>query len=152
MKYIKLLSAIALPCLMAAAQTPSPAQAEALVKEAVVFAKQNGLDKLIAETNRGGGKYHVNSGSELYIFIYDQQGVVKAIGFNPGALVGKDRIDAKDPDGKMFIREIINVAKAKGKGWVNYKYTNPTNNKVEQKTSYVEMLGGVIVGAGIYKN
>jgi cytochrome c len=142
----------ALPCMVAAAQSPTPAQAEALVKQAVAFAAQNGLDKLIAETNQGTGKFHVASGGELYIFIYDLDGVVKAIGYNTAALVGKNRIDMKDPDGKMVIRELIAVAKGKGKGWVNYKYPNPVNNKVEEKTSYVELASGVIIGSGVYKD
>jgi signal transduction histidine kinase len=141
-----------LPCVMASAQAPNAAQAEALVKQAVAFAKQNGMDKLIQETNQGSGKFHVAAGSELYIFIYDQQGVVKAIGYNTAALVGKSRIDMKDPDGKMVIRELINVAKTKGSGWVDYKYPDPTDNKVKQKTSYVELSDGLIIGSGVYKN
>jgi signal transduction histidine kinase len=137
---------------MASAQAPTQAQAEALVHQAVAFAKQNGVDKLIQETNQGSGKFHVASGNSLYIFIYDQQGVVKAIGYNTGALVGKNRIDMKDPDGKMVIQELISIAKTKGKGWVDYKYPDPTDNKVKQKTSYVEMHEGLVIGSGIYKN
>lgn len=152
MNYAKLFGAVMLPCVMASAQAPNAAQAEALVKQAVAFAKQNGMDKLIQETNQGSGKFHVAAGSELYIFIYDQQGVVKAIGYNTAALVGKSRIDMKDPDGKMVIRELINVAKTKGSGWVDYKYPDPTDNKVKQKTSYVELSDGLIIGSGVYKN
>jgi len=152
MNYIKLLGAIALPYMMAGAQAPTPAQAEALVKQAVAFAKQNGVEKLLQETNQGSGKFHVSSGSALYIFIYDDQGVVKAIGFNTGALVGKNRIDTKDPDGKLFVREFVRIAKTKGKGWVDYKYPDPTTNKVKEKTSYVESYEGLAIGCGIYKN
>lgn len=152
MNHAKLFGAVLLPCVMASAQAPNAAQAEALVKQAVAFAKQNGIDKLIQETNQGSGKFHVAAGSELYIFIYDQQGVVKAIGYNTAALVGKSRIDMKDPDGKMVIRELINVAKTKGSGWVDYKYPDPTDNKVKQKTSYVELSDGLVIGSGVYKN
>ena len=152
MNHAKLFGAVLLPCVMASAQAPNAAQAEALVKQAVAFAKQNGIDKLIQETNQGSGKFHVAAGSELYIFIYNQQGVVKAIGYNTAALVGKSRIDMKDPDGKMVIRELINVAKTKGSGWVDYKYPDPTDNKVKQKTSYVELSDGLVIGSGVYKN
>ena len=152
MKVAKVFGALVLSCLMASAQSHTPAQAEALVKQAVAFAKQNGIDKLCQETNQATGKFHVASGGDLYIFVYDDQGTVKAIGFNTGALVGKNRIDAKDPDGKFFIREIVNIAKTKAKGWVDYKYPNPASNKIEKKTSYVESYEGLAVGCGIYKN
>jgi len=78
--------------------------------------------------------------------------VVKAIGYNTAALVGKNRIDLKDPDGVMIVRELINVAENKGKGWVDYKYPNPTTNLNEQKTSYLEFYEGAIIGSGVYKD
>jgi len=127
-----------------------PAKAKALVKEAVVFANKNGKEALLKETNGGQGRFHVKGGDQLYIFIYDMTGVCLGIGFQ-GNLVGVNRLQAKDPDGKYFLQEILQTAKAKGSGWVDYKYTNPTNMKIEQKTSYVEYLDGWVVGCGIYK-
>jgi len=138
---------VLLPALAAPAQS-TPAQAENLVKRAVVYAKANGMEKLIKETNQG--VFHVGSGSELYIFIYDMQGVVKAIGFNTQELVGKNRWDLKDPDGKFIVREIVETSK-KGGGWVDYKYPNPLSGKMEMKTSYVVPCEGLIIGAGTYK-
>jgi signal transduction histidine kinase len=151
MRYPSLILSMLLPCSVAFAQRPTSAQAVALVKQAVAFAKQNGLAKLIQETNQETGKFHVATGGELYIFIYDERGVVKAIGFNTAALVGKNRIDLKDPDGVMIIRELINVAQNRGKGWVDYKYPNPTTNQNEFKTSYLEFYEGAIIGSGVYK-
>ncbi|BDU75512.1 cache domain-containing protein [Mesoterricola sediminis] len=139
---------VLLPALAAPAQS-TPAQAETLVKRAVAYAKANGMEKLIKETNQG--VFHVGSGSELYIFIYDLNGVVKAIGYNTQELVGKNRWDLKDPDGKFIIREFVSLAKAKGSGWVDYKYPNPLSGKMEQKTSYIVLCDGLIVGAGTYK-
>jgi signal transduction histidine kinase len=152
MNVAKLALVAGLPCLLAPAQTPTSAQAVALVKQAVAYAKQNGMAKLIEETNSPKGKFHVASGKELYIFIYNDRGVVKAIGFNTEALVGVNRIDLKDPDGVMFIREIIDVAQTKGKGWVDYKYPNPTTNAIDQKTSYLEFYEDMIIGSGVYKD
>jgi len=138
---------VLLPALAAPAQS-TPAQAENLVKRAVAYAKANGMDKLIKETNQG--IFHVGSGSELYIFIYDMQGVVKAIGFNTQELVGKNRWDLKDPDGKYIVRELLEIAK-KGGGWVDYKYPNPLSGKMEHKTSYAVLCDGLMVGSGTYK-
>ena len=143
-------------CLTAAAvgahaPAPAPAKAEAIVNRAVAYANQNGMDKLIQQTNQANGIFHVGAGSELYLFIYDQQGFVKAIGFNTAALVGKCRMDLKDPDGKMIIQEFIQTAQSKGKGWVDYKYPNPIGNSIESKSSYIVLSKGLILGCGIYK-
>jgi signal transduction histidine kinase len=133
------------------AQTGTPKQAETLVTRAVAYAKQNGMEKLIQQTNQANGIFHVGSGSQLYIFIYDQAGICKAIGYNTQALVGKDRSDLKDSSGFLIIKAFLNTAKTKGKGWVDYKYSNPLTGKEEPKTSYVEACDGLIIGAGIYK-
>jgi hypothetical protein len=84
----KLICSAALPCMFTFAQVPTSTQAVALGKQAVAYAKQNGIAKLIQETNAPNGKFHVATGGELYIFIYDERGVVKAIGYNTAALVG----------------------------------------------------------------
>jgi len=152
MSFYKFAGAFMLPCLMASAQSADAVKAEALVKQAVAFAKANGVEKLLQETNNGSGKFHVAAGSDLYIFIYDDKGTVKAIGYNTGALVGKNRIDMKDPDGKMVIQELLKMTKTKGKGWVDYKYPDPTDNKVKGKSSYVELYEGLTIGSGIYKD
>jgi len=152
MNYVKMLGIALLPGVLAFAQTASPADAAALVKEAVAFAKVNGIAKLIQETNQPKGKFHVASGNELYIFIYNDRGTVKAIGYNTEALVGVNRINLRDPDGFPFIQEIINVAQNKGKGWVDYKYPNPVTSKIEQKTSYLEFYEDHIIGSGCYKD
>jgi cytochrome c len=50
-------------------------------------------------------------------------------------LIGKKLLDLKDQDGKYLIREMIGIASGPGSGWVNYKWPNPINNKIEDKTS-----------------
>jgi cytochrome c len=126
------------------------AKAQSLVNEAVAFAKKNGKEALLKETNNGQGRFHVKGGDDLYIFIYDSKGVCLGIGFQ-GNLVGVNRINVKDPDGKFIIQELLETAKTKGSGWVDYKYPNPKSGKIDQKTSYVEFLDGWTIGCGIYK-
>jgi len=87
----------------------------------------------------------------MYLFVYDQAGICKAIGFNSVELVGKDRSGLKDPDGKMIVKDMLALGKAKGKGWVDYKYPDPVSGKMLAKTSYVEMHEGLLFGCGIYK-
>jgi cytochrome c len=87
---------------------------------------------------------------DLYPFIYDMDGTNVAHGANP-AVVGKNLIGLKDQDGKFLIRELIDVAKGPGSGWVDYKWPNPQTNKIEDKSSYVERMGAYVVGVGIYR-
>jgi signal transduction histidine kinase len=146
---------IVVPLLISLALAPLHAQdqkakAQTLVKEAIAFAKKSGKDALIKETNMGTGRFHVKSGDDLYIFIYNTEGICLAIGFQSN-LVGANRIGLKDPDGKFFLKEMIETAKTKGSGWVDYKYPNPKTNQVQDKTSYVEFLDGMVIGCGIYK-
>ena len=96
------------------------AKAQALVKEAIAFERSNGREALLRETNQGSGRFHVKSGDDLYIFVYDLKGTCLAIGFQ-SQLVGVNRWNIRDPDGKFFLQEIIQVAQRKGGGWVDYR-------------------------------
>lgn len=87
---------------------------------------------------------------DLYVFIYDMSGRCVAHGARP-ALIGKNLIDIKDQDGRYLIREMIELAKAPGSGWVDYKWPNPQTNKIEDKSSFVEKMGDYFVGVGVYR-
>jgi len=131
------------------AQTPK-AKAQALVKEAIAFAKKNGKDAFLKEVNTAAGRFHVKSGDDLYIFVYDMQGLCLGMGFQTQA-IGTNRWNLKDPDGKFILQEFIKTVKTGGSGWVDYKFPNPKTNKVEEKTTYVEGMDGWVIGCGVYK-
>jgi len=130
-----------------AADKGTPAEAEALVKKAVAYIKANGKDKAIAEFNNPKGQF---IDRDLYVTVYDMTGKCLAQGQNP-KMVGKDLYDLTDVDGVFIVKERIEMVKSKGKGWQDYKFTNPLTKKVEPKTYYFEKYEDVIVGAGAYK-
>ncbi len=132
---------------LAAAQFGTAAEAEALVKKAVQLIKSEGKEKAFAELNNPKGKF---VDRDLYIFVYDMSGKCVAHGFN-SKMIGKELIEMKDTDGKFFVKERIEIAKTKGKGWQDYKFTDPLTKKIEPKTAYVERLDDLIVGCGVYK-
>ena len=136
---------------MASTPTYTPAQAERIVKSAIAYADKNGIDNLLLQTNLPHGTFHVGTGSELYLFVYDQKGVAKANGYETN-LVGTSRWDVQDADGKYQVREFIKLAKSKGSGWVDYKYSNPITRKVEHKATYVEARENLVFCCGIYKD
>jgi cytochrome c len=130
-----------------AAEFGTPAQAEAMVKKAVAEIKASGKDKAFAEISNPKGKF---IDRDLYVFVYDMTGKCVAHGFNQ-KMIGKDLIEMKDPDGKFYVKERIEIIKSKGKGWQDYKYTNPLSKKIENKTAYLEKVDDLIVGSGAYK-
>src|SRR4030042_6978460 len=109
-------------------------QARAMVKKAIEYYKANGKEKAFKEINNPQGMFVKE---ELYIFVYDLDGACVAHGFN-AKMIGKSLIDAKDADGKLFVKERVMIAQTKGSGWQNYKFTNPITYKIEKKTAYVE--------------
>ena len=130
-----------------AAEFGTAAEAEAMVKKAVALIKVDGKDKAFGEISNPKGKF---VDRDLYIFVYDMSGRCVAHGFNQ-KMIGKDLIEMKDPDGKLYVKERVEIAKTKGKGWQDYKFTNPLSKKLEQKTAYIEKADDLIVGCGVYK-
>ena len=129
-----------------AAEFGTTAEAEAMVKKAVAEIKAAGNDKAFAEISNPKGKF---IDRDLYVFVYDITGKCVAHGFNQ-KMIGKDLVEMKDPDGKFYVKERIEIAKSKGKGWQDYKFRNPTTNQIEPKAMYIERVNDLIVGCGVY--
>ena len=122
------------------------ADAEAMVKKGIAYIKANGKDKALAEFSNPKGQF---VSGELYIFAVDSKGITVAHGAN-AKLIGKNMLDLKDANGKLFMQEIVKVGK-QGNGWVEYKWTNPISSKIEPKIAYVQAEGDLTVVCGIYK-
>ncbi|OHE73120.1 MAG: hypothetical protein A2Y14_00615 [Verrucomicrobia bacterium GWF2_51_19] len=93
---------------------------------------------------------------EFYAFAYDITGTVVCHPHNP-KLIGTNYVDRPDPTGKLFRKEILQIANdpAKGKGWVDYTYTKPGDKKLHKKNTYFERVKGsdgkdYIPACGIY--
>ena len=130
-----------------AADQGTAAEAEAMTKKAVAYIKTHGSAKAAEEFTNG----KLFKDRDLYVSYYELSGVVLGHGANP-KLVGKNLMGLKDPDGKLLIQMITELAKTKGKGWTeSYKFRNPTTEKISEKVIYVERDGETWVGVGIYK-
>ena len=133
-----------------AAEKTTRDDAVALVKKAAAYLKENGKDKAFAEFNKPDGQF---IDRDLYIFAYSVQG--DGLSLANGAnllLVGKSLIDLRDTDGKAIVKNFIEVGNTKaGSGWVDYKWANPLTKAVESKSSYIEKVGDVLLGCGVYK-
>jgi cytochrome c len=131
-----------------AAPEPTEKDAIAMAERAAAFSKANGRDALIRRITVKDPEFVQGS---MYIYMRDfGSGVNLAHPFNQ-SIVGKDLNDVPDTNGKMYRRDIMDVAKKDGKGWVDYMYKNPENNKIEAKSAYVLRSGDVVLVAGIYR-
>jgi signal transduction histidine kinase len=132
-----------------AADHGSAKEAINLVNKAVAYYKTNGQQKAFAAINDKKGPFILK---DLYVFAIDWNGVIVAHGANE-KLINKPTMNLKDSEGKLFMREMVQVAQTKGTGWVDYKWTNPVSKKIEPKSSYVQRIAGkdLLIGCGIYK-
>lgn len=130
-----------------AADHGTPEQAKDMVKKAVQFAKANGKDALLKEVSNSKGKF---VDRDLYISVYDSNGIVLAHGVNP-KLIGKDVSTLNDVDGKFFMKDILSQAKANGKGSTDYKWPHPETKEYQAKTAYYETVDGMVLSCGYYK-
>jgi cytochrome c len=135
-----------------AAEFGTKEKAVAMVKLVQEQFKKDGPEATFkAVSDKSVKEYHDR---DLYPFIYfrdgDKKGLCVAHGARP-ALIGKNLIDLKDQDGKYLVRELADISNGPGSGWFDYKWPNPINNKIEDKTSYVEKMGDYFVGVGVYR-
>ena len=121
--------------------------AVAMVKSAVTFIKAEGPTKAYPEISNKTGKFVKD---DLYVVVYQLDGKVLAHGATQ-KFVGKDMIDAQDVDGKLYVKERVELAAKQPTFWQDYKFVNPVSKKVEPKQMYCEKVDNTAVCAGIYK-
>ncbi len=144
---VALAASLAVPAFAAKDEFGSAKEAEAMVSKAVAHIKTAGVEKAYQDfTGRAAGY----ADRDLYVVVYDLSGKVLAHGLNP-KMVGKDLIDLRDPDGKQFVKERVELARAKAKFWHDYKFTDPVTKKVLPKSTYCERVDTTAVCVGIYK-
>ncbi len=123
----------------------TPLEAKKMVELAEAYIKANGEAKALEEFNKPNGKFQWR---DLYVFAYDLKGVMMA---HPNAkLIGRSLYNEPDTKGKLFRKDIVDLALSRGSGWVDYTYYNPMTRQEEAKITYVQKVGNLIVSCGAY--
>jgi len=126
----------------------SDAVVNKLVNEATQYCKDMGETQCFKVFNDKNGKFTKGA---LYIFVIRYDGVIRAHGSNV-KLIGKNLMKVKDAAGNMLIQELISIAKNKGEGWFDYKWSHPKTKKTAPKRSFVKAIGNnSLIGSGYYK-
>ena len=129
------------------ATAASKDEAVAMVKKAVSAIKAEGPGKAYPEISNPSGKFVEG---DLYIVVYGLDGMVLAHGAD-AKRVGTNQLGDKDPDGKAFVKERVDLAATHPSFWQSYKFMNPVTHKVEPKNMYCERLDQTVVCGGVYQ-
>ena len=121
--------------------------AVALVRQGVAHVRAVGKRRACDDFDDAKGAFVFG---EYYISAFDVNGVRVANGSDPASR-GENIRDIRDADGKQHVLAIIGKARGRGKGWEDYKWTNPVTKRIEPKSVYFELVDDVIVTCGIYR-
>ncbi len=123
-------------------------EAVQMVNSAIDYIKKNGTEKAFKYFSQPNNEFHKK---DLYIFAYDMNGTNVAHGAQP-ALVGKNLMQTKTPDGKYLIKEMAAGVSSKNEMWIDYKWPHPQTKKIEEKSAYIKKIPNFngFLGSGIY--
>jgi cytochrome c len=119
--------------------------AKELLDRAVASYEEN-KDHALAAFNRQGEFIQ----GDLYVYAINTAGVMLASGGSSSALIDRIVLGLSDADGKLIFKEILETAKAKGSGSIEYRWLNRVDRKVERKVTYFKKVGDVIIAVGYY--
>ena len=120
-----------------------------MAQKAAKMIEKEGIDAVIPKINDRKGPL---LWKDSYVCLLDsKEAKMLAHPYFPKSMMGVSLIKTKDVAGKEIFREILNVAKSEGKGWVDYIHGD-TNGVAREKITYVlkSEKEDVIVLAGIY--
>ena len=125
--------------------------AASLIQHYVDLAAAGKLSKAQAQAQAKSAVRSLRYQKKNYFWINDFDALMVMHPFKP-ALEGKNLSNLKDRRGKYFFREIVQVGKEKGAGFVSYMWPKPGFSEPQPKVSYVKAIPawGWIVGSGIY--
>ncbi len=130
-------------------QSEEAKQTMALVDQAATLLHSKGTEDF-TEFRKKDSKWLKD---DTYIFVVDMNGIQL---LNPALpkLEGKNVINVKDANGKAQVREMIEIAKTKGSGWVEYMWPKPGESEPSKKMTYIKKVKvgdeTLIVGSGFY--
>ncbi len=123
-------------------------EAVAMVRAGVEFIGSQGRDALVAEVNKMGRSRFVDR--DLYLSAYSVDGRVAAHGASR-RFWNADWTRFRGGDGKLFVADMVAIARARGNGWIDYKWVHPVSKVSMVKTAYFEECGDLVVACGFFR-
>ncbi len=125
----------------------SAEQAQKMLDKAVALMKSSDEASAYKAFNDPQGGFVMN---DEYVFVIGlDDGKYRASGASPN-LVGVDVREITDAAGTPLFKQMIELAKDKGIGSVDYVWRNPATNAVEKKHTLIRRVDDVLLGVGYY--
>jgi cytochrome c len=122
-------------------------QATALLQRAVDYLQANGPEKSLAAFNDRKGTF---VSGQYYVFAVGLDGTLHASGGPSSGLVGLNVLDLRDAAGKPFISDMLEQAKTRQSGVIDYQWIDPADNHLETKTDQFRKVGDYVICVGYY--
>jgi hypothetical protein len=122
-------------------------EASRMVMEAVALSERSSQPQLLQTITHKPNAFHDR---DMYVFVLDAKGTYLAFGGN-AAKVGTRVQDIPGIDGARLMHAIASQADLRP-GWVDYDIADASSGKILAKMSYVQKLGSVYIGCGVYKS
>ncbi len=119
-----------------------------MVGRAVTLLEEQGPEVAFEQMMDPDGDYIKG---DLYVFVLDPNGTLVVNSVAPES-VGNNALNARDRNGRYFVREMLQKASAHGDGWVNYHWYSPCTGKMALKQTFFRKSGYFVVGVGFYDN
>ncbi len=147
-RWMTLAVATALAATAGVARAEPPDEARTLLDGALAEIRAQGLDKAVKGFN-AGGKWKTD---RLYLVAVQMDGTVLANSVN-GKLPGHNMLDARDANGRPFVKDAIQVAKTSGSGQVDLRWGHPATRRLSDATMFVRRVPDqdVYVGSLVFK-
>jgi signal transduction histidine kinase len=119
-----------------------------MIENAAAYLRRHGRQALLAEVNGLSRGQFIDR--DLYLSINDLRSTeIVAHGSNP-RLIGMNSKQLKDAEGRLFVDEIINLARTRGEGWTRYKWVHSLTKEVMLKQTYVKRADDLVLVCGFY--
>ena len=138
---------IMIPTQMGAIERSEAMRATELLDRAIDYLQRYGPEKAFRAFN---DRKSVFVNNEYYVFVVGFDGTLYASGGEPSWLLRSSALDLHDAAGKYFVREMLDMAKTKESGAIEYNWLNHIDNRVEIKTTQFRKMGNFIVCVGYY--
>ena len=117
-----------------------------LVQNAIAFCEEAGKEAVLAEIADRNGRFVRNG---YYTYALDLSGTVLAHPVDT-ELTGRNLIQLEDSNEKPFVQRIIEMAKTKGYGFIDYIWHIPSSKEELRKTVFLERVDDLVLCCGFY--
>lgn len=145
---------LAAACVAALAAAAGVARAEPaddarrLLDGALAEIRAQGLDRAVKDFNAGGRW----KSDHAYLVAVQLDGTVLANAVN-GKLPGNNMLEARDANGRPFVKDAIQVARTSGSGQVALRWGHPATRRLSDATLFVRRVPDqdVYVGSLVFR-